>query len=58
MRKKETLSLRVSPEFKRKLIEEAKKDRRSVTNYIESTLARVWQETDSNDRRASKGTKS
>jgi predicted HicB family RNase H-like nuclease len=44
MRKKATLSLRVSPEFKRRLTEEAKKDRRSVTNYIEVTLIRLWQE--------------
>jgi predicted HicB family RNase H-like nuclease len=57
MRKKETLSLRVSPEFKRKLINEAKKDKRSVTNYIEATLARLWEETDSNDRPRLKETK-
>jgi predicted HicB family RNase H-like nuclease len=44
MRKKATLSLRVSPEFKRRLTEEAKTDRRSVTNYIEVTLTRLWQE--------------
>lgn len=42
MRKTETLNLRVSPEFKRRLIEEAKKERRSVTNYLEVTLANLW----------------
>jgi predicted HicB family RNase H-like nuclease len=43
MRKTETLNLRVSVEFKRKLIEEAKKENRSVTNYLESTLTDLWQ---------------
>ena len=42
MRKTETLNLRVSSEFKRKLIEEAKKERRSVTNYLEATLTSLW----------------
>ena len=42
MSKTETLNLRVSPEFKRKLIEEAKKEKRSVTNYLEATLASLW----------------
>lgn len=44
MRKKETLNFRVSPEFKRRLVEEAAKERRSLTNYLETTLARVWEE--------------
>jgi hypothetical protein len=44
MRKTETLNLRVSTDFKRRLIEEAKKERRSVTNYLEATLASVWGE--------------
>jgi len=44
MRKKKTLTLRVSAEFKKKLVEEAKKDKRSVTNYIEVTLGKVWGE--------------
>jgi predicted HicB family RNase H-like nuclease len=42
MRKSVTLNLRVSPEFKRKLAKEAKKERRSVTNYIEVALAELW----------------
>lgn len=42
MRKTETLNLRVSAEFKRRLIEEAKKEKRSVTNYLEATLASLW----------------
>jgi predicted HicB family RNase H-like nuclease len=54
MRKKATLSLRVSPEFKRRLTEEAKKDRRSVTNYIEVTLLRLWQESSLEKFRRSK----
>ena len=43
MRKGKTLSMRVSSEFKRRLVEEAKKEKRSVTNYIEATLTRLWQ---------------
>jgi hypothetical protein len=42
MRKTETLNLRVSTEFKRKLEDEAKKEKRSVTNYLEATLAKLW----------------
>jgi predicted HicB family RNase H-like nuclease len=42
MHKTETLNLRVSPEFKRRLAEEAKKERRSVTNYIEAALSDYW----------------
>ncbi len=42
MRKSVTLNLRVSPEFKRKLVREAKKEKRSVTNYIEVALAEWW----------------
>jgi predicted HicB family RNase H-like nuclease len=42
MPKTETLNLRVSPEFKRRLIGEARKEKRSVTNYLEATLANVW----------------
>jgi predicted HicB family RNase H-like nuclease len=44
MRKTETLNLRVSPEFKRRVIEEAKKERRSVTNYLEVTLTNLWKQ--------------
>jgi predicted HicB family RNase H-like nuclease len=42
MLKTETLNLRVSAEFKRRLIEEAKKDKRSVTNYIEAAMTELW----------------
>ncbi len=42
MKKKETLNFRVSAEFKRKLIEEAKKERRSLTNYFETVLTKLW----------------
>ena len=44
MPKTETLNLRVSAEFKKRLMEEARKDKRSVTNYLEATLARFWKE--------------
>jgi hypothetical protein len=44
MRKKETLNLRVSSEFKRRLVLQAKRERRSVTNYLEVTLERLWNE--------------
>lgn len=44
MRKSKTLNLRVSPEFKRRLIAEAKKEKRSVTNYLEVTLANLWKQ--------------
>ena len=42
MLKTETLNLRVSVEFKRRLIEEARKEKRSVTNYIEATITEHW----------------
>lgn len=42
MRKSVTLNLRVSPALKRKLVTEAAKEKRSVTNYIEMTLAEKW----------------
>jgi predicted HicB family RNase H-like nuclease len=45
MPKTETLNLRVSSEFKRRLVEEAKKEKRSVTNYIEAKLTELWQVT-------------
>jgi hypothetical protein len=44
MKKKETLNFRVSAEFKRKLIEEAKKERRSLTNYLEVALLKLWEQ--------------
>jgi predicted HicB family RNase H-like nuclease len=42
MLKTETLNLRVSVEFKRRLIEEARRERRSVTNYIEAVITELW----------------
>ena len=42
MRKTETLNLRVSAQFKRRLMEEAKREKRSVTNYLEATLTSLW----------------
>jgi len=57
MRKTETLNLRVSSEFKRRLTEEAKKEKRSATNYLEVTLANVWKQQPfpkKGDRRAKK----
>jgi predicted HicB family RNase H-like nuclease len=47
MRKSETLNLRVSIDFKERLFEEARKERRSVTNYLEATLTKLWQRKDS-----------
>jgi hypothetical protein len=47
MAKTETLNLRVSAEFKRRLVDEAAKEKRSVTNYLEVTLAKVWDQRDS-----------
>ena len=40
--KTETLNLRVSADFKKRLAEEAVKERRSVTNYLEVTLLDIW----------------
>ena len=47
MRKTDTLNLRVSAMFKRKLSKEAKKEKRSLTNYLEITLERLWKERES-----------
>jgi predicted HicB family RNase H-like nuclease len=44
MKKKETLNFRVSAEFKRRLIAEAEKERRSLTNYLETTFTKFWDE--------------
>lgn len=57
MRKTETLNLRVSREFKRKLSGMAKGEKRSVTNYLEATLELLWQERSSAEtqRRKRKG---
>ena len=46
--KSATLNLRVSPDFKKKLAEEAARQRRSVTNYLEVTLLDLWEEQDKN----------
>jgi predicted transcriptional regulator len=46
MRKTETLTFRVSKEFKRRLREEAQKEHRSVTNYLEITLTQFWERRD------------
>jgi hypothetical protein len=47
MAKTETLNLRVSAEFKRRLAEEAAKEKRSVTNYLEVVLTEFWNRGDS-----------
>jgi len=44
MKKKETLNFRVSAEFKRRLVEEANKERRSLTNYLETILTKLWEQ--------------
>ena len=51
MTKTETLNLRVSAEFKRRLMEEASKEKRSVTNYLEATLVRIWEQQESKGQR-------
>lgn len=47
MAKTETLNLRVSADFKRRLAEEAAKEKRSVTNYLEVMLTELWARQDS-----------
>jgi hypothetical protein len=42
MRKTETLNLRVSLDFKNRLAEEARREKRSITNYIEAALSEFW----------------
>ena len=51
MAKTETLNLRVSADFKSRLAEEAAKEKRSVTNYLEVTLAKIWERQDPEFRR-------
>jgi uncharacterized protein (DUF1778 family) len=58
MRKTETLSLRVSGEFKRRLAEAAKRERRSITNYLEATLEKLWSERSAAKTRLKKATQS
>jgi predicted HicB family RNase H-like nuclease len=55
MKKKETLNFRVSAEFKRRLIEEAKKERRSLTNYLETALTKLWEQQEAGDTHAMQG---
>ena len=49
MPKTETLNLRVSAEFKRRLMEEAAREKRSVTNYLEATITAVWEQLQNRD---------
>jgi predicted HicB family RNase H-like nuclease len=49
MPKTETLNLRVSSEFKRRLMEEAAREKRSVTNYLEATITAVWEQRQNRD---------
>ncbi len=51
MAKTETLNLRVSADFKRRLNEEAAKEKRSVTNYLEVILTELWEQRDSRTQR-------
>jgi hypothetical protein len=51
MAKTETLNLRVSADFKRRLTEEAAREKRSVTNYLEVKLAELWDQRDSQAQR-------
>jgi predicted HicB family RNase H-like nuclease len=51
MAKTETLNLRVSADFKRRLAEEAAREKRSVTNYLEVTLAKIWDQRESRSQR-------
>ena len=41
--KTETLNLRVSPDFKKRLAEKAAEARRSLTNYLEVTMLDLWE---------------
>ena len=55
MKKKETLNFRVSAEFKRKLIEAAKKEHRSLTNYLQTALTNLWQQQEATAGRKREG---
>ena len=50
--KDQTLNLRVSAEFKETLAEKAKRDRRSITNYLEVTLQDFWAREEAASRQA------
>jgi predicted HicB family RNase H-like nuclease len=54
MAKSETLNLRVSAEFKRRLAGEAAKVKRSVTNYLEVTLTELWDRRDASESQSSR----
>ena len=49
--KTETLNLRVSSDFKKRLVEEAAKTRRSVTNYLEVMLLELWEHAEKGKKR-------
>jgi predicted HicB family RNase H-like nuclease len=49
MSKTETLNLRVSTEFKKRLAAEAAREKRSVTNYLEATLSALWEQKDNGE---------
>ena len=51
MAKTETLNLRVSADFKRRLTEEAAKEKRSVTNYLEVILTKFWEQRETKTQR-------
>jgi predicted HicB family RNase H-like nuclease len=54
MAKTETLNLRVSSDFKRRLMEAAAEQKRSVTNYLEATLTALWEAEKTASRRQKK----
>ncbi len=56
VRKTETLNLRVSSEFKRRLVEEARKEKRSVTNYLEVILTNLWKQQKVSPKRSAEKT--
>ena len=51
MSKTETLNLRVSAEFKKRLVEAAAREKRSVTNYLEATLSAIWEQKDDGEEK-------
>jgi predicted HicB family RNase H-like nuclease len=53
MPKTETLNLRVSAEFKKRLMEEAAREKRSVTNYLEATITAAWERRQNKDTKVS-----
>ena len=57
MKKTETLNLRVSAEFKKRLTEKAERQRRSITNYLESVLIELWEREGASENKPHKGKK-